>query len=155
MKEELKCLMLKTKIAFFRVMYSSTGPIRSKTGSNASKSCNSTEMRSQTSVEDHQEEESEDNYDLYQSFTDQLINQLPNQSSNRSSEHRSNSNSEKDFYSHFNVDEIGEGELTQILQDEDKTITEDQVTSAASQEKEQSIETKDAKRIKTRIKDPR
>jgi len=40
-----------------------------------------------------------------------------------------------------------------MLQDE--TILEDQGTSAASQEKEQSIETKDAKRIKTRIKDPR
>ena len=56
------------------------------------------------------------------------------QSSNRSPKHRSNINSpEQDFNSNFNVDEIGEGELTQILQDEEETITDDQVTSAASQ----------------------
>ena len=80
------------------------------------------------------------------------INQSINldQSSNRSPKHRSNINSpEQDFNSNFNVDEIGEGELTQILQDEEETITDDQVTSAASQEIEQrGIEPKTQKKIK-------
>ena len=53
-----------------------------------------------------------------------------NQSSINSPAHRSNSRSlEKDFSSHFDVDEIEEGNLAEILQDE--TIVKDQVTSAA------------------------
>ena len=67
------------------------------------------------------------------------INQKINQSSNRSPEYRSNNNSqEQEFNSHFDVDEIDKGELTQMLQD--VMITEDQVTSAASQEIEQRIQ---------------
>ena len=58
---------------------SSTGPIRSNTGSIDSKSSYGTEMRSKTSEEDHQEEESEDNHNLNQSFTNQSINHSINQ----------------------------------------------------------------------------
>ena len=74
--------------------------------------------------------QSDDDHNLYQFFTDQSLNQ----SSNRSPEHRSNINSpEQDFNSHFDVEEIWEGELTQIQQDQDETIKEDQVTYTATQ----------------------
>jgi len=47
-----------------------TESIRSNNGGNNSNSRNITEIRSQTSEEDHQEEESEDDHNLYQSFTE-------------------------------------------------------------------------------------
>ena len=64
-----------------------TEPIRSNTVSNDSNSSNITERRSQSSEEDLQEEESEDNHNLYQSFrdSDQSINQSINKSINQHS----------------------------------------------------------------------
>ena len=113
-------------------------------------------MKSQTSGEDHQEEESEDDHDLYQSFrdSDQSISQSINQSINRSPGQRSSSNSlEQNFTSHFNVYKIGEGELTQRLYR--MTITGDQLTSAASIETVQRIkpETQKESRPELRIKE--
>ena len=89
-------------------------------------------MESQTSEEDQQEEESEDNYDLHQSFTDHSI--------------------KKQVTNNSNSPEIGEGELTQILQDKDKMITEDQVTSKASKEIEQSFKTKTQKESRPELR---
>ena len=103
-----------------------TEPIRSKT-----RSSNSTERRSQSSEEDLQEEESDDEHDLYQSFreSDQSINQASDQSINQST-----NGTPKQQMEHR-----GEEDLTRTLQDDDETITEDQLSSAASEEEAQGI----------------
>ena len=97
-----------------------TEPIRSNTRINNSNSSNSTERRSQASEEDLQEEESEEDQDLYQSFidSDQSINQSINKAPEQQTEHS------------------GGEDITKILQDEDETITEDQLSSTASEEEE-------------------
>ncbi len=97
-----------------------TEPIRSNTRSNNSNSSNSTERRSQTSEEDPQEEESEEDQDLYQSFIDS--DQSINQSINKAPEQQ--------------MENSGGEDLTRIQQDEDETITEDQLSSTASEEEE-------------------
>ena len=75
-------------------------------------------MISQTFEEDHQGEESKDNQDLSQSFTDQSKNQSLKQQGTKTTILQSK-------ILKVNGDEIVEGELTQILQDEDKMITAD------------------------------
>ena len=113
-----------------------TEPNRSNTVRNHSNSSNSTERRRQSSEEDLREEESEDDHNLYQLFRDS--DQLINQSINKSLEQEMELSEEED--------------LTRILQDEDKTTTEDQLTSPASEEEAQGIEPEKQKEARLELR---